>query len=154
MKTLAERIKDLPKGTRLYSLCYGDVTFGELLDSNHIACESNDYAYIFFCDGSINIHGECMLFPSKDNRDWDKFLAGRNKFDVRTLQPFDKVLVRDDNTEEWKATLFSHYKNEIEEPFCCASCYWCQCVPYNDDTKHLLGTTEQAPKCYITWKEE
>lgn len=153
MKTLAERIKDLPKGTKLYSLCYGEVTFQGIVTPNHIACESEHYTHTFFCNGSVHVHGECMLFPSKEYRDWDKFLAGRNKFDVRTLQPFDKVLVRDKDREVWDADFFSYYQVGEGTFLCVNSCRY-QCIPYNDDTKHLLGHCKQAPEYYITWKEE
>ena len=27
------------------------------------------------------------------------------------------------------------------------------CIPYNDDTKHLVGTTEEAPEYYRYWKD-
>ena len=47
-------------------------------------------------------NGECTLFPSKDQRDWSKFVRfwdkpKVDKFDPKTLQPFDKVLVRADD---------------------------------------------------------
>ena len=41
--------------------------------------------------------GECILFPSKEQRDWSKFNAPwlkKERFDPKTLKPFDKVLVR------------------------------------------------------------
>lgn len=38
--------------------------------------------------------GECVLFPSKENRNWSTY---NPKFNINTLEPFDKVLVRDTN---------------------------------------------------------
>ena len=32
------------------------------------------------------------------------------------------------------------------------SAYW-KCIPYNDDTKHLVGTTDEAPEYYKYWEE-
>lgn len=60
-----------------------------------------------------------------------------------TFQPFDKVLVRDNEREHWKPTFFG-FKNENKEnyPYLTASGFYAQCVPYNEKTKHLLGTTE------------
>lgn len=52
--------------------------------------------------------GECLLFPSKYQRDWSKWKCPKPKFDPKTLQPFDKVLARDDNDREWITLLFSH----------------------------------------------
>lgn len=60
-----------------------------------------------------------------------------------TFQPFDKVLVRDCRQDYWKPTFFG-FKNENKEnyPYLTASGFYAQCVPYNEKTKHLLGTTE------------
>lgn len=57
------------------------------------------------------------------------------------FKPFDKVLVRDNYSEKWSINFFSHMKNE-DEYYYCLSQYWKQCIPYNDQTAHLLGTTE------------
>lgn len=55
------------------------------------------------------------------------------------FKPFDKVLVRDKNNECWYATFFSH-KNS--RGYNCVGCTWNHCIPYNEKTAHLLGTTE------------
>ena len=59
------------------------------------------------------------------------------------LKPFDKVLVRDSNDYKWKAGFFSHYSEGLNYPFICVGGGYGQCIPYNEDTKHLLGTTEE-----------
>ena len=58
--------------------------------------------------------GECILFPSKDQRDWSKFTAPwykKERFDPKTLKPFDKVLVRDSHNDTWTCKFFSHIMN-------------------------------------------
>lgn len=72
------------------------------------------------------------------------------KFDPKTLKPFDKVLVRNDNSGSiWRVALFSCImSNGI---FC--ECIWDQGVPYNDETKHLIGTSDDPDEKYIWWKE-
>ena len=67
------------------------------------------------------------------------------KFDPKSLRPFDKVLVRDGAGYTWRCTLFSHIE---KEDFICTSSYWKCCIPYNEETKHLVGTTEEAPEFY------
>lgn len=59
-----------------------------------------------------------------------------------TFQPFDKVLVRDDERENWKPTLFGFKSKEEDDDFTYATLSGCyaQCIPYNEETKHLLGT--------------
>lgn len=56
------------------------------------------------------------------------------------FKPFDKVLVRDDDGV-WFAGIFSHLRRDGQF-FCAGGNLWEQCLPYNDQTKHLLGTTD------------
>lgn len=58
------------------------------------------------------------------------------------FKPFDKVLVRDDDTHEWKISIFLHYdSSRTKMPFVCIDCRFSQCIPYNEHTAHLLNTT-------------
>lgn len=59
-----------------------------------------------------------------------------------TFQPFDKVLVRDDEQDYWKPTLFGFKEDDGAFPYITLSGCYAQCIPYNEETKHLLGTTE------------
>ena len=99
---------------------------------------------------------ECILFPSKDQRDWSKFTASwlkKERFNPNTLQPFDKVLARND-MEDWSCMFFSHIiKDEETYPYACGYDWFTQCIPYNDDTKHLLGTNKEAPEFYRYWED-
>lgn len=67
------------------------------------------------------------------------------KFNPSTLQDFDKVLVRDEDTNKWRLSFFDTYEPGY---FYCIDYCFKQCVPYNDETKHLKGTTEEAPEFY------
>ena len=58
------------------------------------------------------------------------------------FKPFDKVLGRNEKGEVWEAELFSHYKEESRYPFCCIGFSRKYCIPYNKETAHLLGTTD------------
>ena len=72
----------------------------------------------------------------------------KTKFDITTLKPFDKVLMRSSNAREWDATLFSHYRNN--KFYGCGMC--CdQCIPY-EGNEHLLGTTNDCDDFYINWE--
>lgn len=55
------------------------------------------------------------------------------------LKPFDKVLVRDLGSQAWQVSLFSYKDSDFY--YCCNGCGWNQCIPYNEETAHLLGTT-------------
>ena len=159
---LVEILKDCPEGTNLYSTTYGDVEF--------IRVNQNDDVYypieIKLSDDSINsvttdgrlceyYNGECVLFPSKDQRDWSKFKPKKPKFDPKTLCPFDKILARDEKNEYWRCTFFSHIIGKVDCAFryATAGSGYIYCIPYNDDTKHLVGKTDEAPEYYRYWED-
>ena len=150
---LVEILKDCPEGTKLYSPVFGEVEFESINDiiGPIVVTTNTGNAECFTADGKMHTYynGECLLFPSKDQRDWSKFKIKKPKFDPKTLQPFDKVLVRDINSEKWKIQLFSHIIKDCfpYEYHCIGSCYNF-CIPNNDDTKHLVGTTDEAPEFY------
>ena len=156
---LVEILKDCPKGTKLYSTSFGDVRFEEITNSTFYPIavkQADDYITTFTADGKMNYHynGECVLFPSKEQRDWSKFKSKKHKFDPNTLQPFDKVLVRDDYKDRWICRFFSHIEDGIHAyKYATIGSAFKYCIPYNDDTKHLLCTTEDAPEFYRYWED-
>ena len=102
---------------------------------------------------------ECIDWLEKQREQEEhKFKVGdkliQNKFDPKTLKPFDKVLVRNNNNGKWKCAIFSHIKdyNSGRQYDCCYMIYR-YCIPYNDDTKHLVGTTTEEPEYYKYWEE-
>ena len=251
---LVEILKDCPKGTKLYSSVFGEV------ELDHIDTSCYNYPIIIRLKGEeghesltsegkmfVDYDGECVLFPSREERDWSKFnpkkdrlvstcefkdgdivatnsgsrvfilqraysdvkgycyvgydfdfnefffscrrfdrLASEEekqklfdaikergyrwnaetkileklikpKFDPKTLQPFDRVLVRLTRDCIWNATFFSHYDEEVNwgcHPCVTTSCKsYDKCIPYNDETKHLLGTSKEAPEYYRYWED-
>ena len=59
------------------------------------------------------------------------------------FKPFDKVLVRDNEGQFRNANYFSHYEGNKEDyPYACIDNYYRYCIPYNEHTAHLLGTTD------------
>lgn len=151
---IAEILKDCPKGMKLYSPIYGEL---ELIGVgyNHkypIACrqlEANaPQNFALEEEVTFTEHGrylkyypnsECMLFPSKDQRDWNKFIVPDQSTDQKPkieLKPFDKVLVRDSNYGKWECDIFNHIDNGI---YNCFRSYWYQCIKY-EGNEHLLGT--------------
>lgn len=80
---------------------------------------------------------------AKENKAWDaeKKQIVDLKPNIDELKPFDKVLVRDSKSSEWRANLFSH-KN-VNEPYYCVYASWNYCIPY-EGNEHLLGTTKNV----------
>lgn len=159
---LTNILKDCPKGTKFYSSIYGDLLYSRMyLGSSGpkiTFIKPDSISSVDYCqDGKrYSSQGECTLFPSKDQRDWSKFAASwykKEKFDPKTLQPYDKVLVRDGEAYMWKPTLLSYINNAIIYPYVCTNSSYRYCIPYNDNTKYLAGTKEEAPEYYRYWKD-
>lgn len=157
---LVEILKNCPKGTKLYSPLFGyvslvsvdslpDTTYPIAVRTNKDDIESFSETGLYFNEFSDT---ECLLFPSQNNKDWSTFKVPVKKFNILELKPFDKVLVRDSDNWDWMCGLFSHYF--IDAPvfkFRCVGQRHVQCIPYNEETKHLLGTTNMPPQKYINW---
>ena len=247
---LVEILKDCPKGTKLYSTAFGDVYFYGISDNKEypicIAVAGNsDYRTLTY-DGKLwrDYGGECILFPSREQRDWSKFNPKKDwfvlpcefndgdivatnsglqvfilqrpksdlqgnchigydfetkefffsrerfdrlateeekqklfyaikergykwnaetktleklvepKFDPKTLKAFDKVLVKDDGDWIWRVDIISvpaDYNDNI--PYLIGDNDFDWIIPYNEETKHLVGTHEEAPEYYRYWED-
>ena len=162
---LTEILKGCPVGTEFYSSIYGKVLFIGIDKGNPIEpilVKINvgiDKLKRFTKQGRYYaIAGECVIFPSRTQRDWSKFerfwdKPKVEKFDVNTLQPFDKVLTRCDDSEKWGIDLFGYFDN-LYKGVCCLDAYLQMCIPYNDETKHLVGTKKDCPDYYKWWEEQ
>ena len=154
---LVEILKDCPVGTKLYSTIYGDVEFVKVSNRLEYPIEVKrrfNSIGSFTNDGRAfaGYDGECTLFPSRNQRDWSKFKPKKPKFDPKTLKPFDKVLARDTVKGQWICTFYSHEKKDIYK-YVTTDYNYSYCIPYNDDTKHLVGTSEEAPEFYRYWED-
>ena len=162
---LTKILKGCPMGTVFYSTVYGEVGFVKI-NINYIYPIELD-AYNQYADSRVSIYytkdgkfstvynGECTLFPSKDQRDWSKFKRFWDKpkiekFDPKTFQPFDKILIRNED-RMWYIDFFVCFDEQK-----CVNCIndrWDYCIPYNEDTKHLLCTKDDCPEYYKWWED-
>ena len=161
---LTKILEGCPIGTKFYSSIFDEVVFLRIDRENpsypilikvsfepkwrNLTKQGKFYAAV----------GECTLFPSKDQRGWSKFVRFWDKlkvekFDRKTLQPFDEVLAKDGFSSKWTCTFFSHMDNDVSFPVYCSGGYFKVCIPYNEETKHLVGTKEDCPKFYKWWEE-
>ena len=68
------------------------------------------------------------------------------KFKPKKLQPFDKVLVQEFG--KWTIDFFAYFNPNSETPYYCIGHFADIILPYNDNTKHLVGTNIAAPDYY------
>ncbi len=145
---IAEILKDCPSGTRLYSPIYGELSLVNAVPG-HIypicCCTRRGNVVDFTEDGLLNItDAEPTLFPSKEQRDWNKFNVNDQVAAQETkpqFKPFDKVLVRDNDDGVWLCDLFRRV--DEDNNYDCVGSFWEQCIPY-EGNEHLLGTTKKT----------
>lgn len=97
---------------------------------------------IYYVDG----HPMCYTLPFGKQ---DEYELLPNKFDVTTLKPFDKVLVRETNEDRWLIDFYAFY-NEIQE-FSCVKGMYEQCIPY-EGNEHLFLSFDDCDEYFKTWE--
>lgn len=113
-----------------------------------------------YCDNNTGEEEVCttLLFRKATEEERKQFIKKverilKGKYNPDTLRvepvkpecpfmPFDKVLVRDDDEKKWRASLFAYYDENAKYPYVCIPYVHTQCIPYNEHTAHLLGTTD------------
>jgi len=147
---LTQILKDCPKGTKLYSPIFGEVTLVGIDNDKYcpiIVQHSTREEETFteegkFCGCSS---AECMLFPSKENRDWSTFKTEPEQ--PQKFEPFQKVLVRNSDYN-WRIGFFDFEGGPVERHY-----YYIigrdypfdQCLPY-EGNEHLKDTTDRPSK--------
>ena len=160
---LVEILKDCPVGTKLYSPIIGEVEFKRIKYCEYpivTRCKNGNRILSFTKDGLFfpeGVQGECiMLFPSKNQRDWSKFNVKKHRFDPKTFQPFDKVLVKrgDESYYVWFPDFVSLPPNDVDKTvFCMNTDDVVMVIPYNEETKNLVDTNDEAPEFYRYWED-
>lgn len=163
---LVEILKDCPKGTKLYSTLFGEIEYVDIDEDSIfpiIFRTSKNTTNLVTSDGKYfdDFNGECTLFPSKEQRDWSKFNLKKEqeekkeRFNPKTLQPFDKVLAREDEEGAiWFADFISQpYNESTKSIFVIGSDDACIAIPYNNETKHLIGTENNSSEYYRYWED-
>lgn len=116
-------------------------------------------------DRLVNLHGENPnvdymlslkeriddLFPEKEETDTTSEPTEEKPFTIDDFKPFDKVLVQDMRSH-WTCDFYIRYDN-LHKLYVCISSTWDKCIPYNDETAHLLNTTNDCPEKYKTWED-
>lgn len=98
---LIKILKDCPKGTKFYSPVYGKIEFIriETFENNPdpitikwFKDENTTYLEYLRADGTFRGLGECIIFPSEEQRDWSKWQRPFVKGDVLVSEAGNIVL--------------------------------------------------------------
>lgn len=122
----------------------GDRIKHKILNFTHVITGIKDEYYIM--DEVSLPHG---ILPIEEQNEYELV---PDKFNINTLKPFDKVLVRDNDKMEWDISFFSHCNGlEFYKYSCLNGSGYAQCIPY-EENKHLLGKTDDCSSFYKTWE--
>ena len=141
---LVKILKNAPKGTKLWSpLCGECKLIGVKEEDNDypILCKANDGCNINFTNLGkfykvICKDGECILFPSKENRDWSTFRVSEHK----SFEPFQRVLVLSGASGTWLPDIYRYYNAEYNahECLCHYRIHDNDIIPY-EGNEYLIG---------------
>lgn len=131
-KTL-EKLPMFKVGDKIKPICYDcQYDIKELTNTHYTLVEvENKFKY---------------TVPIAEDKDWELV---PNKFDITTLKPFDKVLVRDFDCNTWEINFFSKLLGGRH--FKCLDLSYVQCIPYKGN-EHLFNTTNKCDEYYVTWE--
>lgn len=124
----------------------GDRIKSRITKDNYTIIDRRKDFYVV--SGGVDKYSYHIPFSMEDN-----YELLPDNFDITTLKPFDKVFVRDTDTEEWCISFFSHC-NEFDDYtyHCINGCRYGQCIPY-EHNEHLLGTADACEEFYKVWKQ-
>lgn len=110
---------------------------------------------LLFNDNPNVSPGECRFAKEEEKQQLFKALAKENKawdaekkqiVDLKPkieLKPFDKVLSRRCSEDYWVLNFYSHKSHKTDYHICIDGSSNLYCIPYNEETAHLLGTTDE-----------
>lgn len=132
---IAEILRYCPSGTKLYSTIHGEIELVNVYN-NLIRCKnSHDINFIsFYSDGRwLENVGECVLFPSKENRDWSKFNRPFKDGDILHIDCTDES---DDKQHEYIFILDRIYNGEVH-----SYCHYYMHDGFHPRTSYLADDT-------------
>ena len=144
-------LKDCSNGTKLYCTFLGYVLLSKI-EINKIFLHIGNTGYHLYIDGTFNPKGECVLFPSKEQRDWSKFKVPIKKFNPKDFKPFDKVLVRRYENYKWEIDFFQRMENNNTVTTMISTANN-NVIPFNEETEYLISSADDCPEYYKWWEK-
>lgn len=154
MINIADILKDYPKGTKLYSPIFGDVYLESVRPHISVVVtlvKGEKDLTEFLYDGRYGMNGECMLFPSKENRDWNTFQKQFKDGDIISSDAYIAIFHKFGKPQfcEYDKVIYYHcwcYQNgkdfKFEDDF-----------GIGRDTEYRFATDEEKQKLFDVIKE-
>lgn len=133
-----ETYKDWKVGDKVVNIKHGDVyTIAALVGNAAIlTMDAGDYTALTTTDALTKYHKLVLT-------DYEQELLNAKGQDVCPFRKGDRVLVRDENEDAWHFEIFDSYEGSNKYPYDCKYDCFMRCIPYNEKTWQLLGTTDE-----------
>lgn len=122
--------------------CRGEqwLTFNDWCDARNIRPATNEETQSLY-----------SALATQKGLKWNAEIKDFEKIEKKIeLKPKDFVLVRDDKNDTWELDIFGRITKDpwCEFTYICVSGSFAYCIPFNSETEHLLGKTEDCPDKY------
>lgn len=133
-----ETYKDWKVGDKVVNIKHGDVyTIAALVgNATILTMDAGDYTALTTTDALTKYYKLVLT-------DYEQELLNAKGQDVCPFRKGDRVLVRDEDEDAWIFETFDSYEGGNEYPYDCEFDCYRQCIPYNEKTWKLLGTTDE-----------
>lgn len=127
----------------------GDRVFNKISgESYKIAAKLGDIVFLLYDNARVlTLSSELLMkYDKLVLTDYEKELILSQELEKKKECPFkngDRVLVRDNDDAPWQHDIFYFYEEESSHPYCCEIGQFQQCIPLNEHTWQLLGTTDE-----------
>lgn len=125
-------------GDKVVNIKHGDVyTIAALVgNATVLTMDAGDYTALTTTDALTKYHKLVLT-------DYEQEILNAKGQGVCPFKKGDRVLVRDENEGSWAFDTFDSYEGGNEYPYDCEFDSYRQCIPYNEKTWRLLGTTDE-----------
>lgn len=136
-----ETYTDYKVGDRVFNIISGEYY--------KIAAKLGDIVFLLYDNARVLTLSSELLkkFDQLVLTDYEKELIHAQALEEKRKEcPFkngDRVLVRDNDDAPWQHDIFYFYEEESSHPYCCQIGQVQQCIPLNEHTWQLLGTTDE-----------
>lgn len=156
MTNLANILKFCPRGTKLYSPIFGEVIFNAVddvcIDVTAKPDGKKPVPIAFNHDGTLLLNfsnTECVLFPSKNQRNWDKFKIPVKRGDIMMFSDKSAVFMINTVEDDRVTTIASVNK---DSSFRLDLLVFVDYIPASEDMKKKLF--DAIDKAGYTWDGE
>lgn len=152
---LAKILKYCPKGFKLYSPALGEVAFAAIHDYDRtypIIVKTEDGTFLFTKQGKLYDikQSECLLFPSREQRDWSKFTApwadehpAKVWHDVSEMPKEEEWILIQYDEDSYDALVFCDV-NAVAFCTCCKKCGSIRWAYISDLLPKQFGNSKQV----------